>query len=117
MSGASFPTQALVASWSSLKARSRCFCVASRTWLPDFVTAPSMQEVEPSRLPSIAFAPGGPLVYQWQVDRRSTIIKPMTPSKYEDRRRLTGSIENLKVAIRTLLKKRAVQAVPDRRIC
>ena len=84
--GTSLPTQASVASWPSLKGESRCFCAASRTWLLDSVTAPSMQDVEPRCLPSIAFTPSGPLVYQWQKDRRSQ-IRPETPSKYDGRRR------------------------------
>ncbi len=41
--GTSLPSQASVASWSSLKGESRCFCAASRTWLLDSVTVPSMQ--------------------------------------------------------------------------
>jgi hypothetical protein len=84
--GTSLPTQASVASWPSLKGESGCFCVASHTWLLDLVTAPSMQDVEPRCLPSVAFTPSGPLVYQWQKDRRSP-IRPETPSKYDGRRR------------------------------
>ena len=84
--GTSLPTQASVASRPSLKGESRCFCVASHTWLLDLVTAPSMQDVEPRCLPSVAFTPSGPLVYQWQKDRRSP-IRPETPSKYDGRRR------------------------------
>src|ERR1700693_1403292 len=37
-------------------------------------TAPSMQDIEPRCLPSVAFTPSGLLVYQWQTIRRSTII-------------------------------------------
>jgi len=62
----SLPTQASVASWLSLKGELRCFCAAPHTWLLDLVTAPSMQDVEPRCLPSVAFTPSGPLVYQWQ---------------------------------------------------
>src|ERR1700693_704806 len=55
--GTSLPTQASVASWPSLKGESRCFCAASRTWLLDLVTAPSMQDVGPRCLPSVASRP------------------------------------------------------------
>jgi hypothetical protein len=61
--GTSLPTQASVASWPSLKG----------------------EYVEPRSLPSVAFTPGGPLVYLWQKDSRFP-IRPETPSKYDGRR-------------------------------
>ncbi len=54
--GTSLPNQASVASWSSLKG----------------------EYVEPRCLPSVAFTPGGPLVYLWQKDSRSP-IRPEAP--------------------------------------
>jgi hypothetical protein len=57
-----------VASWPSLKGESRSFEARSRTWLMNLLTAPSMRDVEPRCLPSVAFTPSGPLVYRWQID-------------------------------------------------
>jgi len=62
--GASLPTQASVASWPSPNGESRCF----------------LQDVELRSPPSIAFTPSGPLVYQWQKDRRSSIRKGLQDS-------------------------------------
>ena len=64
--GISFPTKASVTSGPSLKGESRCCCAASRTGLLDLVTAPSMQDLVPICLPSVAFTPSGLLVHQWQ---------------------------------------------------
>jgi hypothetical protein len=57
--GTSLPTQTSAVSWPSPKGE-------SRRWLVDLVTASSMEDVEPRRLPSVAFTPSGPLVYKWQ---------------------------------------------------
>jgi len=70
MNTTSWPTQASVASWQSLKGESRSFWATARTWLLDLFTAPSMRDVEPRCLPSVAFTPSGPLVYQWQIALR-----------------------------------------------
>ena len=85
MNTTSLPTQASVASWPSLnggvsmrspespivlaaaaKGKSRSFWAAAHTWLLDLFTAPPMPEVEPRRVPSVAFTPSGPLVYEWE---------------------------------------------------
>ena len=85
MNTISLPTRASVASWPSLnggvlmrspgspivlaaaaKGKSRNFWAAAHTWLLDLFTAPPMPEVEPRRLPSVAFTPSGPLVYEWE---------------------------------------------------
>jgi hypothetical protein len=84
--GISFPTKASVTSGSSLKGKSRCCCAASRTGHLDLVTAPSMQDIVEICLPSVAFTPGGPLVYQWQKEGRSP-IRAETPSTYDGRKR------------------------------
>jgi len=54
---------------AAVKGVSRCFW-AAYTWLLDLFTAPSMRDVEPRCMPSVAFTPSGPPVYQWQ-DARS----------------------------------------------
>ena len=88
MNTTSLPTKTSVASWPSLnggvsmrspatsivlaapvKGESRSFWATARTWLLDLFTAPSMRDVEPRYLPSVAFTPSGPLVYQWRIDR------------------------------------------------
>ena len=48
------------------KGKSRSFWAASHMLLLDFFTASPMPEVEPRRLPSVAFTPSGPLVYEWE---------------------------------------------------
>jgi hypothetical protein len=87
MNTTSLPTQASVASWPSLngavstqssvtsivlaaavQGESHSFLATARTWLRDLFTPPSTQDLERRCLPSIAFTPGGPLVYQWQID-------------------------------------------------
>ena len=87
MNTTSLPTQASVASWPSLngavstqssatsivlavavQGESHSFLATARTWLRDLFTPPSTQDLERRCLPSVAFTPGGPLVYQWQID-------------------------------------------------
>jgi hypothetical protein len=67
--GTSLPSQTSVAPWPSPKGQ-------SHGWLVDLVTAPSRQDVEPCRLPSVAFTPSGPLVYQWQKNRSEAFYRP-----------------------------------------
>jgi hypothetical protein len=67
--GTSLPSQTSDASWPSPKGE-------SQGWLVDLVTAPSMQEVEPRRLPSVVFTPSGPFVYQWQKNRSEAFCRP-----------------------------------------
>jgi len=50
---------------AAVKGVSRCFW-AAYTWLLDLFTAPSMRDVEPRCMPSVAFTPSGPLVYKWR---------------------------------------------------
>jgi NAD(P)-dependent dehydrogenase (short-subunit alcohol dehydrogenase family) len=52
---------------AAVKGVSRCFWAA---WLLDLFTVASMRDVEPRCMPSVAFTPSGPPVYQWQ-DARS----------------------------------------------
>jgi hypothetical protein len=87
MNTTSLPTQASVASWPSVngavstqssatsivlaaaEGESHSFLAAARTCLRDlFTPPPSTQDLERRCLPSVAFTPGGPLVYQWQID-------------------------------------------------
>jgi len=49
-----------------IKAVSHSFWAVTYTWLLDLFTAPSMRGGEPRSMPSVAFTPGGPLVYQWR---------------------------------------------------
>ena len=65
----SLPTQTSAASWPSPKGE-------SHRWLVDLVAAPSMEDVEPRRLPSVAFTTSGPLVYQWQKNRSEAFCRP-----------------------------------------
>ena len=51
---------------AAAKGKSRSFWAAAHAWLLDLFTAPPMPEVEPRRLPSVAFTPSGPLVYEWE---------------------------------------------------
>jgi hypothetical protein len=44
------------------------FWITAHTWLRGFFTPPWTQDLERRCLPSVAFTPGGPLVYQWQMD-------------------------------------------------
>ena len=67
--GTSLTTQTSVASWSSPKGE-------SDRWLVDLVTGPSIEDVEARRLPSVAFTPSGPLVYQWQKNRSEAFCCP-----------------------------------------
>jgi len=86
MNTTSLPTQASVASWPSLnvavstqssatsivlvaavQGESDSFLATARR-LRDLFTPPSTQDLERRCLPSVAFTPGGPLVYQWQMD-------------------------------------------------
>ena len=67
--GTSLPTQTSAASWPSPAGE-------SHGWLVDLVTAPSMQDIEPRRLSSVAFTPSGPLVYQWQKNRSEAFCRP-----------------------------------------
>ena len=48
------------------KGVSRSFWAATYTGLLDLFTAPSMRDGEPRCMPSVAFTPSGPLVYQWR---------------------------------------------------
>src|ERR1700730_5152571 len=94
MNTTSLPTQTSLASWPSLngavstqssatsivlaphsgawvravQGESHRFLATARTWLRDLFTPPSTQDLERRCRPSIAFTPGGPLVYQWQID-------------------------------------------------
>ena len=54
-------------------AQRRIALLCVRPLASDLVTAPSMQDVEPRRLPSVAFTPSGPLVYQWQKNRSEAL--------------------------------------------
>jgi hypothetical protein len=82
MNTTSLPTQASVASWPSLngavstqssatsivlaaavQGESHSFLATARTWLRDLFTPPSTQDLEQRCLPSVAFTPGGPLVW------------------------------------------------------
>ncbi len=67
--GTSLPTQTSAASWPSPKGE-------SQRWLVNLVNAPLMQDAEPRRLPSVAFTPSGPLVYQWQKSRSEAFCRP-----------------------------------------
>jgi hypothetical protein len=69
MNTTSWPTQASVASWASLEGESRSFWATARTWLLELFTSALTRDVEPRCLPSVAFTPSGPLVYQWQIHR------------------------------------------------
>ena len=95
MNTTSLPTQASVASWLSLngavstqssvtsivlaaavQGESHSFLSTARTWLRDLFIPPSTQDLERRCVPSsVAFAPGGPLVYQWQIDLSPVGIK------------------------------------------
>jgi hypothetical protein len=70
------PAKASVCSWPSPKSESLCLCAASRRQLQNLVSATPSQDAEPRRLPSLTFTPSGPLVYQWQINRRSMMIRP-----------------------------------------
>ena len=50
---------------AAVKGVSRCFW-AAYTWLLGLFTAAPMRDVESRCIPSVAFTPSGPLVYQWQ---------------------------------------------------
>jgi hypothetical protein len=67
--GTSLPVQTSATSWPSPKGE-------SHRWLVDLVTAPSMEDVERRQLPSVAFTPSGPLVYQWQKNRSGAFCRP-----------------------------------------
>jgi hypothetical protein len=67
--GTSLPTQTSAASWPSPKGE-------SHRWPVDLVTAPSMEDVEPRQLPSVAFTPSGPLVYQWRKNSSEAFCRP-----------------------------------------
>ena len=67
--GTSLPTQTPAASWPSPKGE-------SHRWLVDLVTAPTLQDLEPRRLPSVALTPSGPLVYQWQKNWSEAFCRP-----------------------------------------
>jgi hypothetical protein len=98
MNTTSLPTQASVASWPSLnvavstqssatsivlvaavQGESDSFLATARTWLRDLFTPPSTQDLERRCLPSVAFTPGGPLVYQWQISSLSFMISTTEP--------------------------------------
>jgi hypothetical protein len=51
---------------AAVKDISRSFWPATYTWLLDLFTAPSTRAGEPRCMPSVAFTPSGPLVYQWR---------------------------------------------------
>jgi hypothetical protein len=72
--GTSLPTQTSTASWPSPQGE-------LHRWLVDWVTAPSMEDAEPRPLPSVAFTPSGPLVYQWQKIRSEAFCRPQPYKK------------------------------------
>jgi hypothetical protein len=51
---------------AAVKGVSRSFWAGTYTWFLDLFTAPSMRDGEPRSMPSVAFTPSGPLVYQWR---------------------------------------------------
>ena len=53
---------------AAVQGESHSFLARARTWLRDLFTPPSTQDLERRCLPSVAFTPIGPLVYQWQID-------------------------------------------------
>jgi hypothetical protein len=87
MNTTSLPTQASIASWpllngavstqssatsivlaAAVQNESHTFLATACTWLRYLFTPPSTQDLERRCLPTVAFTPGGPLVYQWQID-------------------------------------------------
>jgi hypothetical protein len=52
---------------AAVKDKSHSFLATARAWFRDLFTPSLMREVEPRSLPSVAFMPSGPLVYQWQI--------------------------------------------------
>jgi len=51
-----------------VQGESHSFLATARTWLRDLFTPPSTQDLKRRGLPSVAFTPAGPLVYNWQLD-------------------------------------------------
>src|SRR5262249_50329146 len=109
MNTTSLPTQASAASWPSLnhgasmrppessivlaaavKGESRSFWAMAHTWLLDLFNAPSMREVEARCVPSVAFTPSGPLVYQRQIDRSTAQLRRENRERRELKHTATG---------------------------
>jgi hypothetical protein len=51
---------------------SRSLWATARTRVLYLFTALSVRDAEPRCVPSAAFTPSGPLVYQWQINRSNT---------------------------------------------
>lgn len=58
-----------------VRGRSRSFWAPVRKWLRDLFTPALTRDVEPRCLPSVAFTPSGPLVYQWRIDRSAAQLQ------------------------------------------